>query len=267
VRKILPNLHAVYEGSKRARFEITVTTPAAVMGQSVSSPFSNSLATNQLIDTGQWEMMLDCVGHDAVVDVKLESGNNPFKHKYVVKYNSMIPPNCIMTLIFPLHPDASKRILWTTGDLSALSYEINARIKESLVEPPKSQLVVTSGDTFYRFHGNIGTLYLVWAERLNQITVNNQNRQIAEDIPLLIELDRKWGYRSFFIFGNSEVTALGDIQKYEPFHYPIFCCETDPREEVVRKIDTVNNSHADRETSELVTVSALDGVAAPFADT
>ncbi len=233
------------------------------MGQSVSSPFSNSLSTNQLIETGQWEMILDCVGSDSIVDVQLGAGNgNPFRHKYIVKYNSMIPPNCIMSVIFPLHPDRGKRILWTTGDLSQLSQEINARIKESGRE--KSQIIVTSGDKFYRFHGNLGTIYLVWAERINQITVNNQDRPIAEDIPLLLEMDRKFGYRSFFVFGNKEVTPLADVQNFDPFHYPIFSCETDPREEVPRKIATVSNSQADQATSELLVVDPLDGVREPF---
>lgn len=174
----------------------------------------------------------------------------------------MIPPNCIMAVIFPLHPERGKRILWTTGDLSALSFEINNRIKESGRD--KAQIIVTSGNKFYRFHGNIGNIYLVWAERINQMTPDNQERPIAEDIPLLIELDRKWGYRSFFVFGNKEVTPLGDVQHYDPYQYPIFCCENDPREDEVKRVTTVSNSVADQATSELVVVDALSGVEAPF---
>jgi len=211
-------------------------------------------------------MVLDCVGSDSIINVNLESdaNSNPFKHKYIVKYNTMIPPNCIMAVIFPLHPDSGKRILWTVGDLSALSREINDRIKESNRDGGKSQIIITSGDKFYRFTGNSGTLYLIWAERINQITVNNQERLIAEDIPLLVELDRKWKYRSFFVFGNKEVTSLADVQQFEPIQYPIFCCETDPREELVRRVHTVSNSQADQATSELVVVNPLNQVKPPF---
>jgi hypothetical protein len=264
VLKILPNLHAVYEGRKRARFEITVRTSAPPMGQSISSRYSNSPLINQLLETGQWEMVLDCVGGEQIVDVKLNevARSNRFQHKYVVKYNNMIPPNCIMAVIFPLHPERGKRILWTTGDLPSLSTEINARIKESGRE--KSQIVVTCGDRFYRFHGNIGTLYLVWAERLNHSTVNIPETLIAENVPMLIELDRKWGYKNFFIFDNTEVTALGDIQAYDPFQCPIFCCETDPREEALKRVMTVTNSSADQATSELVIIDALGAVEEPF---
>jgi len=235
------------------------------MGQffsrSETSPFSNSKYINQLIETDQWQLLLEQGGAGSVVEIDLNTdGVNPFKHKYIIKYNSEIPANCIMSVFFPNHSDWKKRILWTSGDLSTLSREINERLGK------ERELVVSSGTKFYRFRGITGTVYLVWAEYINQQNINNLEKEIAQQVPVLIELDKHWGYKHIYVFGNTEVTNLCDVQTFDPFMYSIFCCETDSREQIIRKIQTVTNLEADQVTKDLVdrTVVSLDNVEAPF---
>ena len=142
--------------------------------QSESSPFSNSKYINQLIETDQWQILLQQGGgSDQIVEIDLNTeAVNPFKHKYIIKYNSEIPANCIMSVIFPNHDEWKKRILWTSGDLTTLSREINDRLGK------ERELVVTSGNKFYRFRGITGTIYLVWAEYINQQNINNLEKEI-----------------------------------------------------------------------------------------
>lgn len=243
--------------TKRAAFDITVNTSAMfqwLFGPSKMSPFSNSEEIRKVIESDQWQTLLQSREADNIVNVVLNCDTmaNPFKHKYIIKYDSTIPANCIMTVIFPTHPIEKRRLLWTSGNLKDLSLEMNARLNES-----DKQLVITSGNKFYRFSGIVGTCYLVWAERINQQTLNRQDNLIAEHVPIFIEMNRQWGYRNIFIFGNTEITKLEDVQALDPFQCPIFCCETDPRKEHVRMVTTMTNSQADQITKDLVVRSLV----------
>ncbi len=232
---------------------------------STPSPFSNSEEIKQLLENDQWQSLLLQKESDYIVDVYLQNAvsKNPFQHKYIIKFDSEIPPNCNMTVIFPNHPVEKKRILWTNGNLRDLSLNINSRLKDSNREG--CQLVVTAGNRFYRFHGFTGTIYLVWAERINQQTLNKQDNTIAESIPLLLELNGQWGYRNIFIFGKTEITNLQDAQALDPFQHSIFCCESDPRKENVRVVATMTNTQADQITKDLV-VRSLISEPEPFAE-
>ncbi len=232
---------------------------------STPSPFSNSEVIKQLLETDQWQSLLLQKESEYIVDIDLSinSTRNPFQHKYIVKFDSEIPPTCNMTVLFPNHPTEKKRLLWTSGYLKDLSLAINSRLKESNREG--CQLIITSGNKFYRFHGFTGTIYLVWAERINQQTLNKQDNTIAEGVPILLELNGQWGYRNIFIFGNKEITNLQDVQVLDPFQHSIFCCETDPRRENVRIVTTMTNSQADEITKDLV-VRSLIHEPEPFAE-
>ena len=238
------------------------------MGQSPSHPFSNGPEIARLIENDQWQVILQQRQAAEIIDIDLNCDTiaNPFKHKYIMKLDYAIPPNCIMTLIFPNHPVEKMRLLWTSGSLEELSRQINARIKESSRDGV--QLVVTSSDKFYRFANIIGTVYLVWAERINQQTLNNQENTIAESIPVLFELNGQFGYRNIFVFGNDKLTKLQDCEVLYPFQYPIFCCETDRRKEQLYVVSTLSNSQADQITLDpAVRTQRLDQLPLPFSNT
>jgi hypothetical protein len=213
----------------------------------------------------QWQLILQQRASNDLIDIDLSCDvmNNPFRHKYIIKIDFAIPANCIMTVLFPNHPVEKKRVLWTTGNLQTLSKEINERLRQSSREG--LQLAVTSRDKFYRFKNVVGTVYLVWAERINMQTLNNQENTILESVPMLIELNGQYGSRNIFVFGNTELTRLHDVQLIHPFEYPIFCCEVDNRKEQVRVVSTLSNVQADLITKDpVVRTLQLHQEPAPF---
>lgn len=241
---------------KSAAFDITVKT--SIMGQSESSPYSNSESIKNIILEDQWQSI--CNGNEASclidVDLNSEGSDNPFKHKYIIKIDSEIPVNCIMTVLFPNHHDPKKRILWTTGTLNELSKSINARICESARQG--LQLAITSKNKIYRFHNILGPIYLVWAERMNVQTQMRCDNVIKTHVPILIETNGQWSTRNVFIFDNETITKLSDVKLLDPIHTNIYCCETDPRKETIRKISTISNNEAEQITNDLVVRSLVD---------
>lgn len=195
---------------------------------------------------------------------------NPFQHKYIVKLNSDIPRDCNMAVLFPNHPVEKKRILWTVQYTSskALNTEINRRLQESSRQD--LLMAIASGDTFYRFQSFVGNLYLIWAERVSQQTINKHENDIGEHVPVLIETNGQMRYRSVFIFkgGEMRATAVRDVQWFDPFHDELFCCETDMRAERRELVPTVSNSFADQVTRDPVvrSIVALDEDRPPFSE-
>jgi hypothetical protein len=239
------------------------------MGQSESHPYSNSANVAHLIENDQWQLTIQQRQGQELQDIDLNCSvvSNPFKHKYIIKFDYQIPTNCIMALLFPNHPIEKRRVLWTSGRLEDLQREINERIRQSSRDG--LQLVVTSGDKFYRFYNILGTVYLVWAERINQQTLNNQENTIKEGVPMLIEMNGQHCYRNIYVFGNEQLTKLQDVQTIEPFHYNIFCCETDRRKDSVHLVPTMSNSQADQITKDPVvrTLVRMDQEPPPFSTT
>jgi hypothetical protein len=248
---------------KSAAFDMTAKT--SIMGQSESSPYSNSDYIKKIIIEDQWQSI---VGENVCIDIYLnaEESNNKFKHKYIIQLDSVIPPNCIMSVLFPNHPNPKKRVLWTTGNLNDLSKEINHRLAESAREG--LQLAITSGNDIYRFHNILGPIYLVWAERINIQTMIRQENIIKHYVPILIETNGQWSTRNIFIFGDDSITKLCDVTTLDPIHYNIYCCETDPRKETIRQIPTISQDEAKQMTMDLVvrTVINLDQEPPPFSD-
>lgn len=262
--KILLFLKAIYAGMKSAAFEMTVKT--SIMGQSESSPYSNSEYIKKLVVEDQWQSIVSSNESDCLVDIQLNSefSNNPFKHKYIIKIDSLIPHNCIMSVLFPNHPNPKKRVLWTTGNLIDLSKEINQRLSESAREG--LQLAVTCQNNIYRFHGILGPVYLLWAERINLQTLIREDNIIREFVPILTETNGQYSTRNVFIFGNKEVTSLKDVKLLDPIKEIVYCCETDPRKETIKQIPTLSNVEADQITKDLVVRSLvnLDNERTPF---
>lgn len=238
------------------------------MGQSESSPFSNTNNIKRILENDQWQGILNGNEFDGLVDIYLNSEElqNPFKHKYIVKINSEIPYNCLMAILFPNHPNQKKRILWTTGYLNSLSKEINQRLSESSRDG--LQLAVTAGEKIYRFYNIIGPVYLFWASRINIQTLNREENSILNDIPILIETNGQWSTRSVFIFGNTSATKLTDFQPLEPIQTILYCCESDPRKENIQIINTLTELKADELTKDLVVRTLVDmkQEQIPFAD-
>ncbi len=195
---------------------------------------------------------------------------NPFQHKYIVKLKSDVPRDCNMAVLFPNHPVEKKRVLWTVQYTSckALNTEINRRLQES----SRQDLImaVACGDTFYCFRGFVGNLYLIWAERVSQQTINKHENDIGENIPVLIETNGQMRYRSVFIFlsGETRATAMRDLQWFDPFLDEIFCCETDVRADRRELVPTVSNSFADQVTRDPVvrSIVSLDDDRPPFSE-
>lgn len=236
------------------------------MGQSESSPYSNSDYIKKLVVEDQWQSIVSTNESDCLVDIQLnsESVNNPFKHKYIIKIDSEIPHNCIMSVLFPNHPNPKKRVLWTTGYLVDLSKEINQRLSESARDG--LQLAITCQDKIYRFHGILGPIYLLWAERINLQTLIREDNIIREFVPILTETNGQYSTRNVFIFGNKEITNLKDVKLLDPIQEIIYCCETDPRKETIKQIPTLSNNEADQITKDLVVRSLvnLDNERTPF---
>lgn len=237
------------------------------MGQTESSPYANSPQLHKALVSGTWPSLvmnsLDVVRMDETADY------NPFQHKYIVKLNSQIPPDCNMTILFPNHPVESKRLLWVQRyTLNRLSLELNARIRESARDG--LTVAVTSGNRVICFRGFIGNLYLVWAERVSQQTISRQENIIGEQIPLMIETNGQFRYRNVFIFDTEQkklrLTPVKDISWFEPFRNEIFCCETDSRKDELRIVSTVSNSYADQVTKDPVvrSIVTLDEDKPPF---
>lgn len=239
------------------------------MGQTNSSPYSISPSIQKTLVAGTWQSALLTQGQLVYMNAVSE---NPFQHKYIVKLNSTVPRDCNMAILFPNHPVEKRRILWTAQYSSSkhLSLEINKRIQESSRE--SLMIAIASGENYYCFQGFVGNLYLIWAERVSLQTINHQENDIGENIPILIETNGQMRYRSVFIMdedcANMKVTPIKDISWFDPFHDEIFCCETDIRKEVTSIVPTVSNSYADQVTRDPVvrSIVSLDEDPVPFSD-
>lgn len=218
------------------------------MGQSESSPFSNSNNINELIENDQWQTA-DGVFFD--IDLNSDGSENPFKHKYIIKIDSEIPHNCRMAVLFPNHSNYKKRVLWTSGHLNHLNTEINSRITESAREG--ILLYVSCSDKIYRFKNVIGNVYIAWASRLNiQTPLYREENDIKVHVPILIETNGQWENRNVYIFGKDDLVHLKDVQMHEPIETNIYCCEKDPRKEFIRIVPTLTEDQSDQITKDPV---------------
>lgn len=266
--KILRHRMAVMHGIKRAKLEITVNISAAltkrdVMGQIESSPYSNSVLLQKALVNGTWQQW-----PKEIIQMNNDVYDNPFQHKYIIKINSEIPANCNITVLFPNHPVEKKRLLWVQQyTQNGLSMEINRRIRDSARDG--IMLAITTGNEILAFKGFTGNIYLFWAERASQQTINRQENLIGKNIPMLIETNGQMGYRNVYIFDPEQrhyLTPLKDIMWFDPISNDLFCCENDTRKEDIRIVPTVSNSYADQITTDPVvrTLIALDQEPTPY---
>lgn len=237
-------------------------------GESVEEayPFSITDRMKSEIDTDQWhQTVVQSHGAD-IEDIDFSAEIlNPFQHKYCIKISSSIPYNCKMAILFPYLDNYRQQLLWTSGDLNTMNRELNRRLRESARE--LYQMVTVAHDKYYRFVRFSGTMYLLWAERINRQTINRQENDIFVNVPIVVEMNGYHQMRNCFIFGG-QLTHLSYCQFHEPSEESVFCCEKDPRKLSIAMVPTISNDESDAVTTNKVvrTVVTLDKEPMPFGD-
>jgi hypothetical protein len=228
------------------------------MGQKLSanvSSYSISQEMEQMIQNGNWTEF-----PTSVIDFGTDTYSNIFRHTYEIKLSNCVHRDQSIVLIFPHYPFKSQRILRTSEyrRITSLTNDINERLRLS-----QNVLYVATGDQLYSIQGVIGRLYLVWAECIQQRTINQQLPRIEENVPLFIETNGEYEYRSIYVLQSIECINSKNCKILEPFQESLFCLEVNPQKESFKKIDTLSNSKADEITRtavsrELVTMDVED---------
>jgi hypothetical protein len=227
------------------------------MGQNLSavSPYSISQDMEQTIQNGSWTEL-----PTSVIDFGTDTYSNVFRHNYEIKLSPSVNRDQFIVLIFPHYPFKNKRILRTFDyrRSSSLTIDINERLRQS-----QNVLYVATGDQMYSIQGVIGRLYLVWAECIQQRTINQQLPYVEENVPILIETNGEYEYRNIYVLKSSECINCKNCKILDPFQEPLFCLEVNPQKESFKKINTLSNSKADEiartlVSRELVTMDVED---------
>lgn len=222
------------------------------------SPYSTAPELQAQIDANNYE---DSV---CVVNLGIESYRNNFRHKYLIKIEPVLPPDCNMCILFPHHPkQKEQRMFLRHYGPRALQKEINRRLKEC----PAAKMIfcVACADRVYRFEDIGGTVYLVWAGKVSQESRNQVEHEISSNLPVLIEMDGRGRYRSCFMFPlqrseqskRMQSLSVSDCTFLEPFVETLFCLEADPRTEELHTIHVMTDEEADKRASTLLSSLAF----------
>lgn len=209
------------------------------------------------------------------VDAGVETMVNRFNNKYTIMLDDQVHRNCRLALLFPSHPQAKYRVLWTPmyNNLRTLSKIINTRLKACL----KRQMCVACENSLYVVDGIESNVYIVWASYVNVVTPNEQETRIADNVPLFIEMDGEGRYRSVFVFprpkdpdrDDNRVACLRVVDcNFLEFHQDsIFCLESDPRQPTPSTVRTISREQAvELATNPVARLSVtMDQEAIPFA--
>jgi hypothetical protein len=127
-------------------------------------------------------------------------------------------------------------------------------------------LLIAYSDRIYQLINIKGKIYFLWAERINQQTLNQQENLIEEFIPLLIETNGQFIKRNVFLIPQMVLLNLKDVTVIEPIQFSLYCCDTDNRKESIHMIHTLSNSQADMITKDPVarTLITMDKEELPF---
>jgi hypothetical protein len=201
-----------------------------------------------------------------IINLTQENFINPFKHKYIIKLHSENIYSQKIFLLFPTHPLQKKRSLCICdygSKCNALSIEINKRLQEQIGD---KCLLIAYSDQIYQLINIKGKIYFLWAERINQQTLNQQENTIEEFIPILIETNGQFVKRNLFLIPHMTLLNLKDVTLIEPIQYSLYCCDTDNRKESILTIHTLSNSQADMITKDPVarTLITMDKEEMPF---
>lgn len=231
---------------------------SSLFGRTYDSIYTLSQDLANHVDTLEWQLLQETVASDLIhVDLGVEVPRNRFNHKYTIKFNHQLDHGCQICLLFPTHPQPKYRRLYTSSYTSfhELQKEINRRLTDSRTT---KHLVmgVACQKTLFVFERVEGTVYLVWASAVNRVTVNHQEAKVAENVPLLVEMDKFGKYRSLFMFPHDsdyeerdtqmQCLRIADCTMLEPHRYNLFCMEADPRVDDKPFITTMSEEEADK---------------------
>ena len=205
------------------------------------------------IDSDTWyDIVVDGKDANYCTAIKLDGGqvaNNPFQHKYIIKLLFWVPKEPNATLLFPRLK--KNRVMPIRGEIksSDVARDLNARLDQSGRDGVS--LVVAYNSHFYCMTGITGTVYLIWAERIHQQTVNQMEPQTMENVPLIIEMNRERTLRNVYVIGHEQPLPMADVTLLTPtLDGDIFCCELDPRVDQKLSISTISSVEADRITTD-----------------
>lgn len=213
------------------------------LGQShySDSPYTVSDEKETELQDGSWTEFSDAI-HVSLNELAYSS--NACHNKYVVKVKSSVDSSMSLALLFP---NATRRIIRSQhyiGRLSALSRDINERIKES---PNRDDILfgMVCGSQYYTFNGIQGKMYLFWAD-VNITKLTNNERKIISDIPIVIETNGQMSVRNVFLFLENYKEPL-DISQIQLHHSPeLYVCDMDPRHVITTTIPTLPEDEVDK---------------------
>lgn len=242
--------------------------------------YSPSVELRRFVKEDRWPHLIIQDQSKYVVDVYLNDDSKKFENRfcntYIIKLGKEMinDPPCDLLILFPNHPEPSKRVLDTRlfSKYNKLTREINSRCSNSY-KGEAVKMAIVCGKHIFRIRGIHATVYLFWAERINQQTLHQQRNNIAEHVPVLFELNGQMDIRNIIILPASNDSQFMNIDYGRQTMYPLrrnavtlqaptdtvlFCCEADTRVEQRRHIETISSDVADTITKDPVvrTVSA-----------
>jgi hypothetical protein len=253
--------------------------------------YSPSVELRRFVKEEHWSYLIIQDQSKYLVDVYLNDDDKKFENRfcntYIIKLAKEMStdPPCDLLVLFPNHPESSKRVLDTRAysKYNTLSNEINKRCDESY-KGEAVKMAIVCGKHLFRIRGIFGTVYLFWAERVNQQSLHQQRNNIAEHVPVLFELNGKMDIRNIVIlpasndsqflndaYGHKSMYPLrrNTVTLQTPTDRVLFCCEADTRVEQHRQIKTISSDIADTITKDPVvrTVSlSVQEEEIPFAE-
>jgi hypothetical protein len=236
-------------------------------------------------DDESWKRLLIQSQNKYVVDIYLNNNvtyENVLRNKFIIKLANEVSKNIKhIMLLFPNHPDARKRVLHTSdySEFYKMGKEINARLQVSL-NGDVVKMAIVYRDKIYRIQGLQGTAYMLWAERINRETINNQQNTIAEWVPVFLQLDGEMNICHIVVLMEEFVSTthgkftlppllIKSVSLLMPIGTVLFSCEIDARKEESRSIQTISNLRADTITRDPVVRRMVRGIAGeqlPFND-
>jgi len=243
--------------------------------------YNTSAELLQYINNDNWHSIIGQTQGKYVVDVYLNNDDrkyrNVFNQSYVIQIDGKMKKENSLVLLFPRHPDEHKRVLRTNDyrNYHSLGKEINIRLKDSVCVDSDSavKLAIVSQDRIYRFRSLLGTAYVIWATRVNQASINDQENTIATDVPVFYEFDGQWNPRNVVIFpvvdefieeksGHYSMypIQLGCITNLLQTNTVLFSYEADNRKTEHKTIKTVSADRAEQITRDLVARRYIDNI-------
>jgi len=233
------------------------TTGGPTLGE---SQYAVCPALQKMVLEERWEEFLVQRSHPEFelidVDLSYNETDNPFRHEYRAATNSEIQSGCPMIILFPHQPDLKKKVLWTSDyhTMAALSGAIVDRLPSfKQVEIRGIQMVLLLDTRVIRVRGTMGTLYVLWLKKFNQINVNAQSSTILTNVPCIVEMNGQHSYRHLVVLtpeagrhGNAlKPLDLTHLTMEEDTKYPIYVREDDPRKHMPAPTSLVMRTTAD----------------------